>query len=56
MSVHGDERCDDTTPVFTQEEVFMIGGYLGGLWGVGTDEAVDGTEQAVRAVLSRERS
>ena len=52
MSVHGDEPADETTPVFTQADVFMIGGYLAEIWSDGVpDDATDDTETAIRAVL-----
>lgn len=52
MSEHGDEPVDDTTPVFTQAEVFMIGGYLAEVWSNGVpDDATDDTERAIQSVL-----
>lgn len=50
---HSDDPVDDTTPVFTQAEVFWVGGFLLGLWlDVGLPEsAVDDTETAIREVL-----
>lgn len=52
MSAHGGDPVDDTTPVFTQGDVFVIGGYLAEVWGVGADrDVVDDVEWAVRAAL-----
>jgi hypothetical protein len=52
VSVHGDDPVDETTPVFTQAEVFMIGGYLAETWADGVpDDATDDTEAAIQAVL-----
>lgn len=53
MSKHGDDPVDSKTPVFTQAEVFYVGGFLMALWqetGV-PDDAVDDTEAAIRAAL-----
>lgn len=53
MSEHGDEPVDETTPVFTQAEVFMIAGYLAESWSDGVPaDVVDDTERAIRSVLS----
>jgi hypothetical protein len=46
---------DDTTPVFTQADVFCIGGYLAYVWDVEVGEGlVDDIESAVRFALNRD--
>lgn len=51
-----DAIADNSTPVFTQAEVYWIGGYLLGLWekfGL-PDDAVESTDQAIIEVLNAE--
>jgi len=52
MSKHGNDPVENETPIFTQAEVFMIGGYLADLWD-GPDNEVDDIEKAIQSVLSR---
>lgn len=54
VSDHGDEPADDTTPVFTQYEVFMVGGVLAELWGHDAEQTTDDVEHAIQLVLNRE--
>jgi hypothetical protein len=51
MSEHGDDPLDNTTPIFTQAEVFIIGGYLSVIWN-GPEDATDDIEAAIRVVLN----
>ena len=44
-----DDIVDTVTPIFTEEEVYMIGGFLAGWYGVEDD--VKATEEAISAVL-----
>lgn len=54
MSDHGDEPADDTTPVLTQYEAFMLGGVLAELCGGDAEEVTDDVERAIRLVLRRD--
>jgi len=49
-----DDPVETETPVFTEEDVFMIAGYLADTWDVGDTGVVAATEEAIAAVLSRE--
>jgi hypothetical protein len=55
VSDHGADPVDDSTPVFTQYDVFRIGCYLSDLWRYGSPgaagDASDDIEQAVQSVL-----
>jgi hypothetical protein len=53
-SVTADDPVETETPVFTEEEVYMIVGHVAESVGVERD-VTEETEAAVKAVLSRER-
>lgn len=52
MGEHDNDPVEDETPIFTQAEVFQIGGYLADIWD-GPDNEVDDIEKAIRSVLNR---
>jgi hypothetical protein len=49
-----DDPVETETPVFTEEDVYMIGGWLAEAWGV-TEDAAGDTDKAIQAVLGREK-
>lgn len=51
------DPVETKTPVFTEEEVYLIGGFLAGRWReIGdTEEEVADIENAILAVLNRGR-
>lgn len=46
-----DDPVETQTPVFTEEEVYMIAGFLAEQWGV--EDLTAEIEDAIEAVLSR---
>lgn len=48
----GSDPVDDTALIFTERDVYMIGGYLAERWDVEEEDVTAAIEEAITAVLS----
>lgn len=47
-----EDPVDDTALIFTEADVYMIGGYLAEEWKVKSETVTEDTEKAITAVLA----
>lgn len=47
-----DDPAETESLIFTEADVYMIGGYLAEMWEVDPETVTDDTEEAIKAVLA----